>query len=52
MNLPKPVTPSEAKGDLEKLPRPFDATKMPPNDSALFALRFTGVHGAAGLDQH
>jgi hypothetical protein len=24
---------------------------MPPNDSALFPLRFTGVHGAAGLDQ-
>jgi acetylornithine deacetylase/succinyl-diaminopimelate desuccinylase-like protein len=24
---------------------------MPPNDSALFPLRFTGVHGTAGLDQ-
>jgi hypothetical protein len=33
-------------GDLEKLPQPFDATNMPLNDSALFPLRFTGVHGA------
>ena len=40
-----------ALGDLEKLLPAFDATKMPPNDSALFPLRFTGVHGAAGLDQ-
>jgi hypothetical protein len=38
-------------GDLEKLPPPLAATKMPLNDSALFPLRFTGVHGAAGLDQ-
>src|SRR5215510_7049861 len=34
-----------------KIAPPFDATKIPPNDSALFPLRFTGVHGAAGLDQ-
>jgi hypothetical protein len=38
-------------GDLEYLPPRIDATKMPPNDSALFPLRFTGVHGAADLDQ-
>jgi hypothetical protein len=38
-------------GHLEKLPLPFDATKLPANDSALFPVRFTGVHVSAGLDQ-
>jgi hypothetical protein len=38
-------------GHLEKLPLPFDATKLPANNSPLFPVRFTGVHVSAGLDQ-